>query len=104
MIEDIYFKIHCLYNAKTELYDRSLTDMRDRYDPTSAYIGGSNEVRSKSNAYAERLYRWCRYNIEYETGKPFDFVLWKECIRKYIHLSAQGWIDLYKQFLLEKEL
>ena len=26
MIDDIYFKMHCLYNAKTELYDRSLTD------------------------------------------------------------------------------
>ena len=39
MIEDIYFKMHCLYNAETELYDRSLTDMRDKYDPTSAYVG-----------------------------------------------------------------
>ncbi len=25
--DDIYFKMHCLYNAKTEIYDKSLTDM-----------------------------------------------------------------------------
>lgn len=36
--EDIYFLFHCLYNAKTELYDRTLTDMRSRHDPTEAFI------------------------------------------------------------------
>ena len=104
MLNDLYFKMHCLYNAETELYDRSLTDTRDRYDPTSAWINTSNEVRSKSNAYAKRLYRWCRNNIEYETGRPFDFALWKECIKKYQYLSAQGWIDLYKQLLLQQDI
>ena len=29
MSDDIYFKMHCLYNAETELYDRLLTDIRD---------------------------------------------------------------------------
>lgn len=104
MIDDIYFKMHCLYNAETELYDRLLTNMRDKHDSTEAYIGCSNEVMSKSNAYAKRLYRWCRNNIEYETGRPFDSVLWKESIRGYVNLSAQGWIDLYKQLLSEKEI
>lgn len=101
MINDTYFKMHCLYNAETELYDRSLTDMRDRYDPTSAYIGCSNEVRSKSNAYAYRLYRWCRREIEYKTGRPFNFMLWKESVRGYDNLTAQGWVDLYKYLLGE---
>ena len=104
MINDTYFKMHCIYNAETELYDRSLTDMRDRYDPTSAYIGCSNEVRSKSNAYAYRLYRWCRREIEYKTGRPFNFMLWKESVRGYERLSAQGWIDLYEQLSLKQEL
>lgn len=88
--------MHCLYNAKTELYDRSLTNMRDRYDPTSAYIWGSNEVRNKSNSYAYRLYRWCRREIEYKTGRPFNHAQWIGSIRGYERLSAQGWIDLYK--------
>lgn len=104
MNDDIYFKMHCLYNAETELYDRSLTDMRDKYDTTEAYIGCSNEVRNKSNAYAKRLYRWCRNNIEYETGRPFDHAQWIGSVKGCNHLSAQGWIDLYKQLLLEKEL
>lgn len=93
---NIYFKMHCLYNAKTEIYDRKLTDERDRYDPTSAYINCSQEVRNVSNHYALSLYRWCKRNIEYETERPFDVLLWRECIRGYYGLSAQGWIDLYE--------
>ena len=104
MIEDIYFKMHCLYNAETELYDRTLTDMRDRYDTTSAYINCSNEVRNKSNSYAYRLYQWCRREIEYKTGRPFDRAQWIESIRGYRHLSSQGWIDLYEQLSLKQEL
>ena len=30
IFNDIYFKMHCLYNAKTEAYDRTLTDMRSK--------------------------------------------------------------------------
>ena len=104
MFDDIYFKMHCLYNAETELYDRSLTDVRDKYDSTEAYIGCSSEARNKSNAYAKRLYRWCRNKIEYETGRPFDFVLWKESIRRYINLSAQDWINLYESLLSSQKL
>ena len=101
MFDDVYFVMHCLYNAETELYDRYLTDARDRYDPTSAWINVSNEVRSESNAYAKRLYRWCRRQIEYETGRPFNFMLWKESVRGYDNLTAQGWVDLYKYLLGE---
>ena len=87
--------MHCLYNAKTELYDRSLTDMRDKYDPTSAYVHVSYDVRSKSIFYAQMLYRWCQREIEYKTGKPFNLRLWMDCTRRYRNLSAQCWIDLY---------
>ena len=103
MVEDIYFKMHCLYNAETELYDRTLTDRRDRYDPTSAYINCSNEVRNKSNFYAFTLYRWCIREIERKTGRPFDRVQWIDSIKGYERLSAQGWIDLYEQLLIKKE-
>lgn len=98
--DDIYFKMHCLYNAKTEMYDRTLTDIRDRYDPTSAYVGYSYEVRSVSNQYAFSLYQWCRKKITQETRKPFDTYKWKESTKKYFNLSAQGWIDLY-EYLIE---
>ena len=101
MIEDIYFQMHCLYNAKTELYDRSLTDMREKYDPTSAYVGISNDVRNRSNIYARNLYQWYKRQIEYETGRPFDFIQWNEVISKYENMPSQGWIDLYNNFLGE---
>ena len=97
---NIYFKMHCLYNAKTEIYDRILTDMRDRCDPTSAYINCSYEVRSSSNQYAYSLYLWCRKKIIQETGQLFDAHRWKESIKGYLNLSAQGWIDLY-EYLVE---
>ena len=100
IFNDIYFKMHCLYNAKTEIYDRTLRDMRDRYDPTSAYINCSYEVRSASNQYAYSLYLWCRKKITQETGRSFDVHKWKDSISGYWNLSAQGWIDLY-EYLVE---
>lgn len=96
---NIYFKMHCLYNAKTEMYDRSVTNARGRYDPTSADINCSKEVRNASNAYAYSLYLWCAREIEYKTKLPFDHNLWKESIKRYHNLSAQGWIDLYEHLI-----
>lgn len=55
-IDDVYFKYHCFYNAQTELYDRTLTDERDKYDPTSAFIGSCGEIRSLSNLNATLTY------------------------------------------------
>jgi len=98
---NIYFKMHCLYNAKTELYDRTLTDMRSRHDPTEAFIDVSGRVRSASNQYAKSLYENCKRIIEAETGKPFSRDLWMKSVSSY-HLSAQGWIDLYESLIVNK--
>ena len=68
--EDIYFLLHCLYNAKTELYDRTLTDMRSRYDPTEAFINAYN--KKWSDWYAINLYKKCYKCIELATLKPFN--------------------------------
>ena len=97
--EDIYFLLHCLYNAKTELYDRTLTDMRSRYDPTEAFIDGRN--RSRSNWYSKKLYDKCVKCIELKTRGHFVHRHWKECVWKYEGLSAQGWINLYHDALNE---
>ena len=67
--EDIYFLLHCLYNAKTELYDRTLTDMRSRYDPTEAFI--DDWSKSKSNSYSKKFYDKCVKCIELKTKKSF---------------------------------
>lgn len=102
-IYDIYFKMHCLYIAKTELYDRLLTDMRSRYDPTEAYIGTPNIVRRDSNKYAKRLYGSCKQIIEAETQAPFSRDLWIKSINPYGNLSAQGWVDLYENMVKNGE-
>lgn len=49
---NIYFKFVCFYNAKTELHDRTLTDMRSPHDNTEAYIVGEN--RAKKANYSEQ--------------------------------------------------
>lgn len=102
--DNIYFKMHCMYNAKTELYDRSLTDERDKYDPTSAFIDVSSRVRNASNQYAKLLYENCKRSIEAETKVFFSRELWMRAISSYRNLSAQGWIDLYEYMVANGEI
>lgn len=88
--EYIWYKLLCYYNAKTELFDRSLTDMRSKYDPTEAYVSG--DIRSFSNHYALKVRKFImdvaiRFNI------PKDIM--KFNIFNYSHYSAQGWINEY---------
>lgn len=99
--EDIYFLFHCLYNAKTELYDRTLTDMRSRHDPTEAFIDGWN--KSRSNLYSKKLYDKCVKCIELKTKSRFIHRYWKECVWKFQSLSAQEWINLYQQLIKENK-
>ena len=40
--KDLWFKLCCFYHAQTELYDRSLTDLRSSYDKTESYITVEN--------------------------------------------------------------
>lgn len=96
--EDIYFLLHVLYNAKTELYDRILTDMRSRYDPTEAFINAYN--KKWSDWYAINLYKKCYKCIELATLKPFNNEKWINYKWRY-KFSAQGWINLYLQLLQE---
>lgn len=52
---DIWFNLYRYYRAKTELYDRSLTDLQGPYDETEACVIGKN--RRYSGDYAISLYR-----------------------------------------------
>ena len=42
------YRLACLYMGMTEEYDRSLTDIRSRYDPTEAFLY-YNDMCSESN-------------------------------------------------------
>jgi len=98
--EDIWFKLLCFYHAKTELYDRSLTDLRAKYDPTSAFVEGEN--RRWSNSHAISCYRFI-------TKIATDLRIRPEIIKSNrfgnkCKLSAQGWIDTYNYLLENGEM
>lgn len=99
---DIYFKLACFYQAKTELYDRTLTDLRGRFDSTSAFIIGDN--RKYSNAYALRLYNYVIYFAERVLKIPRNVFV--PNFRKYLNnpLSAQEWIDTYNYLVENGEM
>lgn len=94
-LEQTVFKLCCYYNAKTELYDRTLTDKRSLHDHTEAYLDNSL-TRSLSNKYAfdlrERIIEFAekRLNIRRDVFRKM-FQEQNNCN----HYSAQGWIDLY---------
>ena len=84
------YKAACEYMAKTELYDRSLTDMRSPHDPTEAWIATEYE-RRYSNAYS--------MSLRIEVSKKYcvtPFELGEE-IGRHRSYSAQMWIDEYER-------
>lgn len=87
---NLHYALACLYMGMTEEYDRSLTDMRDRYDPTEAFLY-CKEICSESNRYAKAV----RNKITKDCP-----ILWKEIqdeIHRHINFSAQHWVDEYER-------
>ena len=90
---DLSYSLACLYMGMTEEYDRSLTDMRDRYDKTKAFLY-CNKIHSESNRYAAFV-----RNKIMEIMEDYR-VPWKEIqneIRRHNNYSAQHWIDEYER-------
>lgn len=84
------YALACLYMGMTEEYDRSLTDMRDRYDQTKAFLY-CDDIRSESNRYAKAV----RNKITKDC-----YILWKEIqdeIHRHINFTAQHWVDEYER-------
>ena len=87
---NLLYRLACLYMGMTEEHDRSLTDMRSRYDPTEAFLY-CNKIRSESNRYAAFM----RNKIM----KDYC-ILWEEIqneIRSHNNYSAQHWVDEYER-------
>lgn len=91
-------KLCCLYQAKTELYDRSLTDKRSRHDVTEAYLTVGAMV-NLSNKYAielrERIVDYAEKELRIERCEFLK--MFNQEIQRH-HYSAQGWIDMYNHF------
>ena len=84
------YMLACLYMGATEEYDRSLTDMRGRYDPTEAFLY-YNDMRSESNRYAKAVRK--KIIEDYH-------ISWKEIhdeIHRHNNYSVQHWIDEYER-------
>lgn len=84
------YSLACLYMGTTEEYDKSLTDMRSKYDPTEAFLY-CNKIRSESNRYAAF--------VRNKIMKDYC-IWWKEIqseIRRHNNYSAQHWINEYER-------
>lgn len=95
--EYLWYKLCVYYYAKTELYDRTLTDLRSPIDPTEAYIIGENRIYS--NRYALSLRQFIMY-----VAKKLNIT---NChLNAFIghRLSAQGWIDEYNRLIENGEI
>mgnify|MGYP005874133399 CR=1 FL=1 len=97
--DDIYFQVHCLYGAKTELYDRTLTDIRSPFDITEAFII-DEPAKILSNLYSKRLHKRCIEYLQAVTSDPFDIKHW----HRYWNCSAQGNIEIFNQLVKDKKI
>lgn len=93
--ENKTYKAACEYMARIELFDRSLTDIRNPHNPTEAFIQGKE--RSASNVIALKVRNGVirKYHIKSED-------LTKE-IHRHPWYSAQKWIDEYDRLLGENK-
>jgi len=99
--EQKWFQLQCYYHYKTEMYDRSLTDMRSPYDKSEAYIVNSHN-KQLSNIYAFNMFKQIRKIAEIHN---LDGFIDKTDIfgNKYCY-SVNGWINNYEHFDSNGEL
>lgn len=100
-IEELYYKVRCYYNAQTELYDRLLTDEREPWDNTSAFVHNVY-VRKLSNEYAIYLYRFCKRVLIQELYTSFNHNMWTSINDN--RYKAQYWINEYERLKSNGEL
>ena len=84
------YRLACLYMGTTEEYDRLLTDLRSRHDPTEAFLY-CNDMYLESNRYAAF--------VRNKIMKDYC-ISWKEMqneIRRHNNYSAQHWVDDYER-------
>lgn len=88
----LWYKLCVYYHAKTELFDRELTDLRSPYDPTEAYLDSIN--MKISNAHAMKTREFIQ-----KVGNEFGLFNRRFNDFNHLRLSAQGWIDEYNRLV-----
>ena len=97
-----YEKISIFYNAKCELFDRTLTDKRDRYDDTCSFLETSSQ-RNFSNKYAINLIKKIEEWYTRKYNENFDCKLFKEEQQKLNRYKVQYVIDLFEQYIRNQD-
>lgn len=96
-VQHLWYKLCVYYHAKTELYDRTLTNLRSPYDPTEAYIQGGTE-RGLSCAHARKLRQFIN-RAAIELNIPEDIK------STFVYRPpAQHWIDEYNRLVANGEM
>ena len=98
---DLWYKLCVYYHAETELYDRTLTNLRSPYDPTEAYLQSGIE-RRLSYAYARKLKHFVN-EMAIKLDIPEHIKSIGLNANKY-HYSSQDWIDIYNRLVENGEM
>lgn len=99
-MNDLYYKVCCYWNAKTEMYDFILADGFTYFN--EAYIFNP-KLRGYSAKYSRQIFLFCQHVLICECDKPFDEKLWKhinnngysscQWMKKYERLKSNGELD-----------
>ena len=102
--KNVYYKVCCYWNAKTEIYDSFLTDS---YLYDSAYISNP-KLRGYSAEYSRQIFLFCQHVLICECNKPFDENLWKninnnrytarQWMKEYERLKSNGELDFIEKY------
>ena len=103
-MNDVYYKVCCYWNAKTEIYDSILADS---YLYDSAYISNP-KLRGYSAEYSRQIFLFCQHVLICECDKPFDENLWKhinnnrytarQWMKEYERLKSNGELDIIEKY------
>ena len=89
MRDNMPYFLACVYMAYTEKYDRLLSNIRSKYDPTEAIV--DSRYKDISDRYAMH----CKKYI-YDKYPQFKKAINEE-IHRHFNYSAQHWIDEYER-------
>ena len=92
MYDEEIYKLACTYMAKTEEFDRRLTDERCKYDKTEALV--PPRLRDLSNEAAHDLWK----EIDPYSALKGDIL---SEIKRHSNYTAQKWIDEYYRLIKE---
>lgn len=99
-MNDLYYKVCCYWNAKTEMYDSILADSYS-YLYDAMYISNP-KLHGYSAKYSRQIFLFCQHVLICECNKPFDENLWKHINNN--RYTARQWMKEYERLKSNGEL